>query len=519
MRSELSSPAVAAQQPLAFVHKRRFAAGHVFHQRTAGVDCNRWGVSLDSEEHGRLLRPAAQQYHAEGKVPKHNSREDCKPSRPHFRVSPREKLQRVARLPRCYSAWQENCHICPRLLLAWASLSGRSSPEIQPELLEIEARAEHAAGQEKCPCPSETELEGINPVGVPNWEGRTTETENRGPSEPLSMAMKKLNWYEFFAGGGMARLGLGPHWNCTFANEWCEKKAKAYRAYFGESPELKVKDIRSLKTEDLPGHPELVWASFPCQDLSLAGSGAGLRGERSGTFKPFWNLIDGLVSERRKPRVVVLENVTGTITSHKGTDFAAIIRTVADSGYAVGALVVDAVHFVPQSRPRLFIIAVSSEEKIPIGLTSSNHTILWHPRALLKAYFDWPPSLRKNWIWWSLLEPRNLQVPSFSSIIEHTPLGVNWHSKEDTERLISLMSETNRRKLRLVQREGTPKVGTIYKRTRPISNVPGARKVQRAEIRFDDISGCLRTPVGGSSRQVILVVEGKRLTSRLLAPR
>ena len=187
-------------------------------------------------------------------------------------------------MPRHCPAWQENCHICSRLLLAWALLSGRGSPKIQPELLEIEARAQHTARQEKCSCPPKAKLEGGDAVGVPNWEARTPETENRGSSEPINMATKKTNWYEFFAGGGMARLGLGPQWNCTFANEWCEKKARAYRAYFGKSPELKLKDICSLKTSELPGHAELVWASFPCQDLSLAGSGAGLRGERSGTF-------------------------------------------------------------------------------------------------------------------------------------------------------------------------------------------------------------------------------------------
>jgi len=333
------------------------------------------------------------------------------------------------------------------------------------------------------------------------------------------MGRKRLNWYEFFAGGGMARLGLGPHWNCTFANEWCEKKANAYRAYFGSSPELRLQDIRSLKVDDLPGRPELVWASFPCQDLSLAGSGAGLRGERSGTFKPFWKLIEGLAFQKRKPRVVVLENVTGTITSHEGNDFATLIRTISGSGYAVGALVVDAIHFLPQSRPRLFIIAASAEERIPVELTSPNHSTLWHPRSILKAYYDWPSNLRQHWLWWNLPEPRNLKEQSLSSIIEQHPVGVKWHSKQETQRLVSLMSETNRRKLRYVQSEAIRKIGTIYKRTRPTSNAPGAKKVQRAEIRFDDISGCLRTPVGGSSRQVVMVVEGKRLASRLLSPR
>src|SRR5579871_1340411 len=98
-------------------------------------------------------------------------------------------------------------------------------------------------------------------------------------------------FFEFFAGGGMARLGLGPAWRCSFANEICEKKAAAYRAFFGDSPELLVRDVAEVTTTDLPGAPALVWASFPCQDLSLAGAGAGLNGRRSGTFTPFWNLM------------------------------------------------------------------------------------------------------------------------------------------------------------------------------------------------------------------------------------
>lgn len=61
-----------------------------------------------------------------------------------------------------------------------------------------------------------------------------------------------------------------------------------------------------------------------------------------------------------------------------------------------------------------------------------------------------------------------------------------------------------------------PMVGTLYKRTRP--NDAGER-AQRAEVRFDDIAGCLRTPNGGSSRQTILAVCGNKVRSRLLSPR
>ena len=152
-------------------------------------------------------------------------------------------------------------------------------------------------------------------------------------------------WYEFFAGGGMARLGLGPGWKCTFANDICDKKARAYRGFFGPSPELEVADVSKLRTRDLPGVPDLVWASFPCQDLSLAGNGAGLDGERSGTFRPFWQLVRGMVREGRAPRLVVLENVIGVLTSHSGRDFTSIVRAFAESGYRAGALVISAAQF------------------------------------------------------------------------------------------------------------------------------------------------------------------------------
>jgi DNA (cytosine-5)-methyltransferase 1 len=109
---------------------------------------------------------------------------------------------------------------------------------------------------------------------------------------------------------------------------------------------------------------------------------------------------------------------------------------------------------------------------------------------------------------------------NLSSLIEETPSGPSWHSKEETARLISLMSDVNRKKLWGVQREGRRKVGTLYRRTRPVKAENGTvRKLQRAEVRFDEIAGCLRTPVGGSSRQTILVVEGKTVRSRLLCAR
>jgi DNA (cytosine-5)-methyltransferase 1 len=78
------------------------------------------------------------------------------------------------------------------------------------------------------------------------------------------------------------------------------------------------------------------------------------------------------------------------------------------------------------------------------------------------------------------------------------------------------MSSVNLAKVEAAKRAGRRMVGGIYRRTR--TDGDGA-KVQRAEIRFDDIAGCLRTPAGGSSRQSIMIVQGGMVRSRLLSPR
>ena len=162
----------------------------------------------------------------------------------------------------------------------------------------------------------------------------------------------------------MARAGLGPDWTCVFANDFDHKKVESYRRNWGRG-EMRPGDVGDVSPDELPGAADLAWASFPCQDLSLAGGGAGLMGERSGTFWPFWKLLSRLAPGRRMPTVVALENVCGALTSHGGSDFAAIGEALTGQGYQFGALVVDAALFLPQSRPRLFIIAAHRDAVLP----------------------------------------------------------------------------------------------------------------------------------------------------------
>ena len=322
-------------------------------------------------------------------------------------------------------------------------------------------------------------------------------------------------FYEFFAGAGMARAGLGSGWTCLFANDFDGKKGLTYQDNWGTGGELHIGDIRKVQTSQLPDQADLIWGSFPCQDLSLAGGGAGLKGERSGTFYPFWDIVRALIAEGRGPKMVALENVCGTLTSHNGEDFEAICKTFADAGYRYGALVINAQLFVPQSRPRLFVIGVRADIEIDPSLLSSGPIEPFHTRALERACERVDKTTLEQMVWWNVPTPP-YRTDTFADLIEETPIGIRWHTEAETKQLLAMMSPINLDKVKVAKRAGRRMVGGVYKRTRLDEK---GRKVQRAEIRFDDVAGCLRTPAGGSSRQVIVVVDGQRVRSRLISAR
>ena len=168
-----------------------------------------------------------------------------------------------------------------------------------------------------------------------------------------------MTFYEFFCGAGMVRLGLGLDWTCLLANDNDVDKATSYARNFTVHA-LKIDDVACLTAADLPGRADLGWSSFPCQELSLAGGRTGLEGERSATFWDFWGLMMALRREGRAPWLVVIENVCGLITGHSGRDFVALCDAFTEGGYRIGALVIDAALFVPQSRPRVFVIGVDA---------------------------------------------------------------------------------------------------------------------------------------------------------------
>jgi DNA (cytosine-5)-methyltransferase 1 len=317
-----------------------------------------------------------------------------------------------------------------------------------------------------------------------------------------------FTFLEFFAGGGFAGAGLGPKWRGLFANDIDGDKCAAYRRNFGADA-LREGDIAQLELADLPAtRADLSWASFPCQDLSLAGARRGLKGERSGLFFSFWRLMEALADAGRGPRLIVIENVVGLLTSNAGEDFAAIIGALSSRGYCAAALILNASGFAPQSRPRLFVFGFAPDVGAAFAARPAESDIA--PAALQRAVDLLPQRVAKSFRWLDVRAPagRNL---SLADIVdwEHR----DW-SLEKGERALSLMSPRQRARVAHLHAAGGRHVGAAFYRVRR----EGGARVQRFEARFDGLAGCLRTPAGGSSRQWLLKIENGGVEARLLSP-
>ena len=259
---------------------------------------------------------------------------------------------------------------------------------------------------------------------------------------------------EFFAGMGLVRAGLEPCGVRTvFANDIDETKAALYRANWGEEA-LVVGDIRDICGEQIPDI-ELATASFPCVDLSLAGARAGLAGEHSGLIHHFVRIIAEM--GERAPHAVLVENVPGFLTANGGKDFKTVVRLLGSLAYQVSDVTVDAAAFVPQSRPRVFLLAVKGAAAVAVE-----------------------PPPRRDGI-------RLADVADDSG---------EWWGGDRRDAFFDSLSDLQQARLRCYRESATVSWRGAYRRTR------NGRAVW--EIRGDEIAGALRTTRGGSSRQAIV---------------
>ena len=170
---------------------------------------------------------------------------------------------------------------------------------------------------------------------------------------------------------------------------------------------------------------------------------------------PFWRLVQKLKAEDRAPRLIVfVENVCGTLTSYAGSDFIAIADALSAESYRFGAIIVDAIGFVPQSRPRLFIIAAADGVTVPPNLVTADATMLWHPRAIQIAQLRLKGKSKDNWVWWKLPAPPRRKT-RFADVIEENPKSVSWHTTAETAKLLSMMNDVNLDKVRASSKDRT----------------------------------------------------------------
>lgn len=325
--------------------------------------------------------------------------------------------------------------------------------------------------------------------------------------EDMKEQNSPFGFYEFFAGVGLAGLGLGDAWACLWANDIDPRKAEIYENNFGAGS-VRIDDVSNVKGSEIPGEAHLAWASFPCQDLSLAGWRRGMTAKHSGAFWEFWRIIRELQEEGRAPKLLTIENVIGLLY---GDSFTGLCEALASLGYRFGAVVIDAKHFVPQSRPRIFLVAVDEStdfsdcvlEQPPLFST------IWHTHKLLGNVKGFNPNLKKFWIWWNLPKPTENRVLLAKMITEPDRHDPGWFSDREVYRLLDLMNDRHRQKIEHAKaKSGGITVLTLYKRIR--------QGEQRAEVRDDHISGCLRVPGGGSSRQTVVVIQEGKVKARLM---
>ncbi len=312
-----------------------------------------------------------------------------------------------------------------------------------------------------------------------------------------------LECAEFFAGIGLVRLALERQgWRVIFANDIDPKKAEMYRHNWPNGNHLEVGDIHALRADELPTCT-LFTASFPCNDLSIAGRWEGLHGKESSSF---WGLIR-IIRDMgwRRPPLVMLENVLGFLMSHGGRDLEQALSALNELGYTVDAIILNAIHWVPQSRPRLFVIAERDE-----GQEIQSCSLMCDARP--EALFDFigsHPDIR-----WNIRDLPPLPVPRtrLEDIIEDLPDDdPHWWDKERADYFMNQMSTKHQQQARQMIDGKSFTYATAFRRVRHDKSM--------AELRTDGIAGCLRTPRGGSGRQILLKAGRGKYQVRLLTAR
>ena len=299
------------------------------------------------------------------------------------------------------------------------------------------------------------------------------------------LSSSPLRAAEFFAGIGLVRMALQRVGiDVVWANDIEPIKERIYSENFG-GEDFRLGDVRQLRGSDLPD-VDVATASFPCTDLSLAGWRRGLAGSGSGMFWEFARVLQEMGD--RRPQAILLENVPGFATSHGGADLRAAVECLNELGYWCDLLQVDAKHFLPQSRPRMFVVGMLecvAEPAVRPDAVRPRHLVDFmtaHSDLMLQS-----PGL----------PPLSASENDFATVVERFPAdAAEWWDAGRTTKFLSSLAPLQEERLRGLRAAPTVSWRTAYRRTRA--------GVAVWEVRADAIAGCLRTARGGSSKQAVV---------------
>lgn len=313
---------------------------------------------------------------------------------------------------------------------------------------------------------------------------------------------------EYFAGIGLVRMGLESWgWRVIFANDISDKKYEMYKVFFSDADQHYIlSDIFDIDVANVP-QTLLATCSFPCVDLSIAGKMDGIGGKHSSAFWGFINILK--MQDTCAPSMILVENVPGWLYSNNGEDFRLTVEALNTLGYACDVFTLDALHFTPQSRLRVFLIGT----KFPMPPYNIFLTCQ-RSRALLTSHLKKSLIANQNLRWFNTLlpEPPPLKKDGLSMLIEAMDeTDPRWWTEEEVQRHFKMMNTAHHQMVTRLINNSHITYRTFYRRIR--------EGQQRAEVRHDDIAGCLRTAIGGSGKQFVLKAGNGKLKMRTLTAR
>jgi DNA (cytosine-5)-methyltransferase 1 len=311
---------------------------------------------------------------------------------------------------------------------------------------------------------------------------------------------------EFFAGIGLMAEALESRgYEIAWANDIEKAKYDLYAANRQETASaFTLGDVRQVAGASMPDGLDLATASFPCIDLSLAGKRVGLSGTQSGMFWEFARILREMGD--RAPRMALLENVHGFASSRGGADLRKAIEEMNALGYSCDVFAINARHFVPQSRPRMFVVGVRGDLPADAG-TGAPEASDVRPEWIRRIYTA-NSDLRMHH---RSLPELPVGPEDLSAVVhEMADDDTRWWDDARADKFFSSLSPLHADRLSDLKKSPARTHRTAYRRTR--------NGAATWEIRPDSIAGCLRTTGGGSSKQALVEAGNGKARVRWMTP-